>query len=56
MSRYTVVGIIEEEAGTQFDPDLVPLFLGLDFTGFERLVDEYSADEVITPPEHGDAA
>lgn len=39
MPRERVLSEIAKCAGTQFDPALVPCFLALDFTDFDRLVD-----------------
>jgi HD-GYP domain-containing protein (c-di-GMP phosphodiesterase class II) len=38
LSREKVMQEIEDQAGRQFDPDLAPLFLTLDFAEFDRLV------------------
>ena len=47
---------IEAQAGRQFDPDLVPLFIKLDFTEFDRLVESHRAIESKGGPVFGDAA
>ena len=38
MPRGHVLGEIERSAGTQHDPSLVPLFLGLDLSEYDRMV------------------
>jgi len=45
MSRPKVLEEIRRNAGTQFDPDLVPAFLRLDFSDYDRLVIEHRATE-----------
>jgi HD-GYP domain-containing protein (c-di-GMP phosphodiesterase class II) len=45
MKRASVLKEIERFAGKQFDPELVPEFLKLDFSEFDRLVDEHKAAE-----------
>jgi hypothetical protein len=57
MSRDAVLKELEAGAGRQFDPDLVPLFLDLDFTGYERMVDgHYEADARRQPADRGSAS
>jgi len=41
--RVSVLSEIETCAGTQFDPDLVPAFVALDFSEFDRLIVEHRA-------------
>ncbi len=43
MSRDKVLEEIMNCAGTQFDPDLVPVFVKLDFSQFDRMVNEHRA-------------
>ncbi len=43
MPRETVLEEIENCAGTQFDPAMVPLFVKLDFTGYDQLVAKHGA-------------
>ncbi len=43
MPRERVVEEIRRCAGTQFDPELAPLFLTLDFSEFDRLVAQHEA-------------
>jgi len=45
MAREEVLGEIERGAGKQFDPDLVPLFLKLDFSEWEALIDLHGGTE-----------
>mgnify|MGYP006268794191 CR=1 FL=1 len=42
MTRDEVLGEIEANRGTQFDPDLADLFLNLDFSGFDELHERYA--------------
>ncbi|MCH2136339.1 MAG: HD-GYP domain-containing protein [Phycisphaerales bacterium] len=43
LTRTSVLDEIARCAGTQFDPELVPVFLSLDFTAFDRMVAEHRA-------------
>jgi len=53
MDRREVLKEVERCAGQQFDPELVPCFLELDFSEFDRLVDEHkAADHPATKPLH----
>lgn len=45
LSRDKVLTEMLHCAGGQFDPDLAPLFVRLDFTGFDGLVTKHSASE-----------
>jgi len=45
LSRDEVLKEIERCAGTQFDPELAPIFIKLDFGEFDRLVVEHQALE-----------
>lgn len=56
MSRSMVLEEIRKNAGTQFDPDLVPAFLSLDFSAYDRLVLEHRADEQHRGATPGEAA
>ena len=38
MTRETVLAEIEKCAGSQFDPELAPVFVGLDFSEYDRMV------------------
>jgi len=42
-SRSEVLREIRQCAGTQFDPELAPVFAKLDFSGYDRLVAEHHA-------------
>lgn len=57
MDRSNVLEEVERCAGTQFDPDLVPYFLKLNFSEFDRLVDEHKAadENAIDGSKTGDA-
>lgn len=44
MPRAAVLAEIERCAGTQFDPGLVPAFVALDFTTFDRMLEEAGAE------------
>lgn len=41
LSRAEVLAEVQKCAGSQFDPDLVPAFLALDFSEFDRVIDEH---------------
>ncbi len=56
MSRSTVLEEIRRNAGTQFDPDLVPAFLALDFSEYDRLVSDHVAQEQRNKTSPGEAA
>ncbi len=43
MPRETVLEEIKNCSGTQFDPALAPLFIELDFSGYDRLVAKHGA-------------
>lgn len=43
--RATVLSEIQKCSGIQFDPDLVPAFVSLDFSEFDRMVTEHRAAE-----------
>ncbi len=43
LSRSEVLREIRQCAGAQFDPDLAPVFVKLDFSGYDRLVAEHRA-------------
>jgi HD-GYP domain-containing protein (c-di-GMP phosphodiesterase class II) len=45
LSREEVLAEVERCAGTQFDPQLAPIFVKLDFSEFDRLVTEHQAME-----------
>ena len=45
LSRSEALNEIHRCTGTQFDPDLAPIFIGLDFTEFDQLVAEHQAEE-----------
>ena len=49
LSRDDVLKEITRCAGTQFDPDIAPVFLKLDFSEFDRLVAEHQAQDLSTP-------
>jgi HD-GYP domain-containing protein (c-di-GMP phosphodiesterase class II) len=46
MSREEVLAEVERCAGSQFDPELVPVFVNLDFRGYDRLVNEHQASKL----------
>jgi len=55
MQRATVLREIERCAGTQFDPDLAPIFVTLDFGGYDQMVRKHlRSDERLS--RMGDAA
>ncbi len=43
LPRATVLREMQDCAGTQFDPELIPIFLALDFTAYDRLAEEHRA-------------
>jgi HD-GYP domain-containing protein (c-di-GMP phosphodiesterase class II) len=45
LTRASVLDEIERCAGSQFDPELVPVFLNLDFTAYDRMVHEHRATD-----------
>jgi HD-GYP domain-containing protein (c-di-GMP phosphodiesterase class II) len=56
MTRSGVLAEISQCAGTQFDPDLAPVFVKLDFSGYDRLVREHRALRDATARSREDAA
>jgi HD-GYP domain-containing protein (c-di-GMP phosphodiesterase class II) len=46
MAREEVLAEMAAGAGTQFDPDLVPLFLKLDFREWESLIEAHRGTEI----------
>lgn len=57
LSREDVLEEIRRCAGGQFDPELAPIFVELDFTAFDELIDEHCAREpVVQRPEAGGRA
>ena len=56
MARSQVLAELEACSGSQFDPDLVPVFLALDFTAYDRLVEEHTVAEGDTDSTRGRAA
>jgi len=56
MARSQVLAELEACSGTQFDPELVPVFLALDFTAYDRLVDDHMAAEHDADTTRGRAA
>ena len=54
MGREAVLQEIEQGAGTQFDPTLVPHFLKLDFSEWAQLIEDHRGNEM--PPALEDAA
>jgi HD-GYP domain-containing protein (c-di-GMP phosphodiesterase class II) len=44
MPRHAVLEEIRRCAGSQFDPALAPLFVELDFSGYDRMVERHGAD------------
>jgi HD-GYP domain-containing protein (c-di-GMP phosphodiesterase class II) len=49
MSRDEVLAEVARCAGTQFDPELAPIFVKLDFAEYDRLVAEHQALEPTVP-------
>ncbi|MFG0258924.1 MAG: HD-GYP domain-containing protein, partial [Phycisphaerales bacterium JB041] len=47
MSRQEVLTEIGKCAGTQFDPDLVPPFLEMDFSEFDRMVADHAPQRIV---------
>jgi HD-GYP domain-containing protein (c-di-GMP phosphodiesterase class II) len=45
LSRHQVIDEIRQCSGSQFDPELSPIFIGLDFTDYDRLVCEHQEAE-----------
>ena len=45
LSRVEVIQEILDCAGTQFDPELAPIFVKLDFSEFDRLFAEHRSRE-----------
>ncbi len=45
LTRQSVLDEIANCAGTQFDPELVPAFLAMDFTAYDRMVVEHRATD-----------
>jgi len=43
MSRERVLAEMRKCAETQFDPELVPIFVSLDFTEYDRMVEDHTA-------------
>jgi HD-GYP domain-containing protein (c-di-GMP phosphodiesterase class II) len=56
LTRQEVLEEIERCAGTQFDPDLVPVFLSLDFTEFDHMIDTHQAADVERHEDQGEQA
>ena len=56
MSRPMVLEEIRRNSGTQFDPHLVPAFVSLDFSEYDRLVREHRATELMNKTSPGAAA
>ncbi|MCP3905312.1 MAG: HD domain-containing protein [Planctomycetes bacterium] len=54
LERPQVLAEITAETGTQFDPDFAPIFIGLDFDEYDRLVTEHQLR--FSPVASGDAA
>jgi HD-GYP domain-containing protein (c-di-GMP phosphodiesterase class II) len=48
MPRATVLAEIQRSAGSQLDPALVPLFLGLDFSTYDRMVTQHAENLTAT--------
>jgi HD-GYP domain-containing protein (c-di-GMP phosphodiesterase class II) len=51
MDREAVLQEINQNAGTQFDPTLVPHFLKLDFSEWAQLIEDHRGNEVPLPLE-----
>ena len=45
MSRERVLAELQQCAGSQFDPTLVPIFISLDFAEYDRMVSEHTKAE-----------
>jgi HD-GYP domain-containing protein (c-di-GMP phosphodiesterase class II) len=56
LSRREAIQEILDCAGTQFDPELAPIFVKLDFSEFDRLFDEHRAKERKALKEKDEAA
>lgn len=56
MARSQVLAELEACSGTQFDPELVPIFLSLDFSSYADLVEEHTAAEGDGDASRGRAA
>ncbi|MHC5114104.1 MAG: response regulator [Planctomycetota bacterium] len=54
LERPQVIQEIVDGSGTQFDPELAPIFIALDFSEYDRLVAEHQAQYSVAVP--GDAA
>ncbi len=49
LSRTEVLSEIKRCAGTQFDPELAPIFIELDFSEFDRMVQEHQEADMNYP-------
>jgi len=56
LCRSQVLNEIERCAGVQFDPKLAPLFVQLDFSEYDRLVEEHQAGSGSSTQSHRGAA
>ncbi len=56
LSRTAVLQDIMDCAGTQFDPEIAPVFIRIDFSGYDRLFAEHRASEQRTLHDKGQAA
>jgi len=54
--RAWVIDEIRRSAGTQFDPELAPVFVSLDFSSFDELISEHRATEEASRRARGNAA
>ena len=52
MARTQVLAELAACSGTQFDPELVPLFLELDFTAYKRMVEGHEIFRDQASPPH----